>query len=125
VKRAGIVLLVWAGLLAVNTAVMPIFHPTFASVALLGGASLATAATGLALLLLSRRVRDDDPGERIAVTELSVASAWTGLGVALLALSARFGVFLAVIAGGMILFGLGGIVRELRAQARAGGEARR
>jgi hypothetical protein len=125
VKRASIVLFVWAALLAVNTAVMPIFHPTFTSIALLGGASVATAVTGFVLLLLSRRVPQDEVREPLAVTELSVASAWTGLGVALLALSARFGVFLAVVAGGMILFGLGGIVRELRAQARAGKEARR
>jgi hypothetical protein len=128
VTRAALVMLIWAGLLAINTAVMVIFNANFVSFALLGGASVATALVAALVLLGRGRAPASDPDATRAVTDLSMASAWTGIGVALLALSGRFGVFLTVIAAAMILFGLGGVARELRVErrlARAAEERRR
>jgi hypothetical protein len=119
VTKTALILLVWAGLLAVNTSVMPIFHATPVSIALLGGASVATAVTAALVFGGRRRAPESDPDAERPVTDLSVASGWTGLGIALLALSPRFGIFLALIAGGMVAFGIGGIVRELRAESHA------
>jgi hypothetical protein len=118
VRGAAIVLAVWAALLGVLTAIQVIFPTHLVSGALLGGAAAATLVVGGLVFLGRRRAPEFDPDAERPVTELSLASGFTGLGVALLALSARFGVFLTAIAGGMIALGIGGIVRELRAERR-------
>jgi hypothetical protein len=124
VKRAALVLLLWAALLAALTAAMAIFDVHLVSFALLGGASAATLATAALLFAGRRRAPDVDPDAERAVTELSLASGWTGLGVALLALSARLGLWLALVAAAMVALGLGGIVRERRAERRVIGRRR-
>jgi hypothetical protein len=112
-------MLVWAVLLAVLTCVMFVFHAHPVSFELLGGSAVATALIGLALLLgWRRRAPESDPDVERPVTDLSLASACTGIGVALLAASARLGVFVTALGGALILLGLGGIARELRVERR-------
>lgn len=118
-RHTALVMVVWACLLAINTSIMGIFGDRIDQYFLLGGASAATAFIALMLFLFGRRVPNEDPDGERPVTELSVPSMWTGLGIALLAASARLGVWLALVAGGIILTGLAGIARELRFERRA------
>jgi hypothetical protein len=112
-------MLAWSVLLAGLTCVMFVFHEHPVSFELLGGASVGTAIIGAGLLLAgSRRAPDSDPDVERPLTDLSLASACTGIGVALVAVSARLGVFLTAVGGGLILLGLGGIARELRVERR-------
>lgn len=115
---AARLLAVWAVLLAALTAVMGVFRENLVSYALLGGAAAATLAVAATLFAARRRAPEFDPDAERPVTDLSLASGWTGLGIALLALSARLGVWLALIAGAMIVSGVGGIARERRAERR-------
>lgn len=117
-SRAALVMLVWAGLLALLAAVQAIFPTHLVSVYLLGGASAATLVIAALVFAGRRRAPEFDPDAERPVTELSVASGFTGVAIALLAASARFGVFLALIAGGMVILGLAGVLRERRAQRR-------
>ena len=130
-RRASVVMLIWAGELAFTTSLMTIFGNGIQQWFQLGGASAAMAFTATLVFLFGGRAPDEDPDRERPITELSVASASTGLGVALLALSARFGVWLALVSGAIILAGLLGIARELHFERRAKrmreqrGEARR
>jgi hypothetical protein len=117
VKGGAVVLICWALLLAVNTAVMAaVFNENPTSVWLLGGAAAATALVALCLWLRRRRAAGEDPDAERRVTEVSMASALVGAALALMLLGAQFGVWLVLIGGGLLLAGLGGVARELRAE---------
>jgi drug/metabolite transporter (DMT)-like permease len=119
VKGGAVVLLFWAFLLAVNTVVMAaVFNENPTSVLLLGGAAAATALVALFLWLRRRRAAGEDPDPERPVTEVSMASALVGLALALMLLGAQFGVWLVLIGGGLLVAGLGGVTRELRAERR-------
>jgi drug/metabolite transporter (DMT)-like permease len=116
-KGGALVLIVWALLLGVNTAVMAtVFHENPTSVWLLGGAAAATAIVALLLWVRRRRAAGEDPDAERRVTEVSVASALVGTALALMLLGAQFGVWLVLIGGGLLAAGLGGVARELRAE---------
>lgn len=51
--------------------------------------------------------------------DVSPPTTFTALGFVLMALAAAFGLWLVWIGGGVVLVGLGGIAKELRAQRRA------
>jgi hypothetical protein len=57
--------------------------------------------------------------------EISPPAAWLGVSVALLALSVVLGFWLTLIAAGMCGAGIGGIVRERRAERAIGSGGRR
>ena len=118
-KGGALVLLVWSLLLAVNTAVMAaVFNENPTSVWLLGGAAAATALVALGLWLRRRRAEGEDPDVERPVTEVSMASALVGTALALMLLGAQFGLWLVLIGGGLLLAGVGGVTRELRAERR-------
>ena len=118
-RRAAVVMLIWGCELAFTTSLMAIFGNSLQQWFQLGGASLAMAFTATIVFLFGGHVPDEDPDRERPVTELSIASACTGLGVGLLVLSARFGVWLALVSGALILAGLLGIGRELHFERRA------
>jgi hypothetical protein len=84
--------------------------------ALLGGVALVMVLLGLALRLFRLGVSAPD-GER-PVPDLSPATAWLGISLVLLAAGAELGLWLVIIATGMTAVGIGGLVRELRAERR-------
>jgi hypothetical protein len=106
--------LVWAAFLAALTLTQLVFMRETYSYGLLGGAALGTLLLGLFLF-----VRRPRPGERF-VPDLSYASVALGLGAALAALGAPFGLWLALPGLGVMGLGAGGLWRERRAEQGGG-----
>ena len=118
-RTAAIVLLAWALLLAIHPPLMAaVFNENPTSVLLLAGASAGTALVALFLWLGRRRSPEEDPDLERPVTDVSQASALVGVSLALMLLGAQFGVWLVMIGAGLLVFGLGGLVRELLAERR-------
>lgn len=88
--------------------------------ALLGGAALLMLAAGFAVAVAAPA----PVGTEIA-PDASPATAWLAISLAMLALSAVLGLWLTWIAAGMCGAGIGGVLRERRAErtygAREGG----
>lgn len=109
--------LLWALLLAtlgaVAVAVFPVSDPE--TPALFGGAALLLAL--LAGYIATRRHGPPDAGDRTArvVPDSSVATVWVAISLALLALGTELGLWLVLIAAGMLLVGVGALLRESRA----------
>ena len=110
-KGPPLVLLAWALLLAVNTAVLVALGGDALPVALLGGAAAATLV--LAAIAALRR---DDHGQRWAVTEASPAAALAAIAVAGLVVGSELGRWLLLISAGALALAVGGLVREQRAR---------
>jgi hypothetical protein len=98
-----IALLVWAGLLAVNTIVLLALGGDALEVLLLAGAAAGAAALA-ALMALRRRGR--------AESDHSPATVLAALAVAGLVIGAEFGPWLVLISAGALALALGGLVRE-------------
>lgn len=112
---------VWGVFLAMLTAVGVVFFGTSVSTpALLGGAAAFAIVLALGLAVTRRSLQSDGSG---ADPEASPATVWLALSLALAAMGAALGPWLALIGGGMSVVGLAGVTRELRAQrgAEAGG----
>jgi hypothetical protein len=119
VKRAAPTLLLWATFLGALTAVAGLFFDLNGpeTAALLGGAA-GVAALGGALIAV-RRLGSIDPAAQEPLPDVSPPTVWLGIAIALLALGAALGPWLAYIGGGMALIGAAGVVRELRAEREA------
>jgi hypothetical protein len=114
-------LAIWGVFLAVLTAVGVIFFGTNESTpALLGGAAAFAIVLALGLAITRRSLQTEGGG---ADPDGSPATVWLALSLALGALGAALGPWLAFIGGGMAIVGAAGVVRELRAQHRASHEA--
>jgi hypothetical protein len=108
---------IWGVFLAVLTAVGLIFFGTSESTpALLGGAAAFMLVLGLGLAVTRRSVQVEGGGTD---PDASPATVWLALSLALAALGAALGPWLAFIGGGMAMVGVAAVVRELRAQRRA------
>jgi hypothetical protein len=106
----------WGVFLAVLTAVGVIFFGTSASTpALLGGSAAFVLVVALGLAVTRRSLQLDGGG---VDPDGSPATVWLALSLALAAMGAALGPWLAFIGGGMAIVGVGGVARELRAQRR-------
>lgn len=102
----------WAAWLSTLATVQAVWRPDrYLPWALSAGA--ATAAWLLGLYLLARRRRAE--GFRM-LPDLSFSVVLLALGVAAMLNGAAFGLWLVLLGGGLVLVGLGGVVRELRAE---------
>jgi hypothetical protein len=118
-KGAAAVLFFWALLLAIHPPLMAaVFDENPTSVLLLGGAAFGSAVVALGLWLRRHRAPEEDQDVERPVTEVSLASALVGAALALMLLGAQFGAWLVMIGGGLLLLGLSGVARELRAERR-------
>jgi hypothetical protein len=114
-------LALWGVFLSVLTGVGVVFFGTSVSTpALLGGAALFALVLALGLAVTRRSVQVEGGGTD---PEGSPATVWLALSLALMTVGATLGLWLVFIGGGMTLIGVGGVVRELRAQRAAGREA--
>lgn len=87
-----------------------------------GGAVLMWVLAGFIAL---RRLGVPRLGSPAASPSLSPPTVWLAVSLTLLAVSAELGFWLALIAGGMTLVGIGGLVREWLAQREAVRQAER
>jgi hypothetical protein len=111
VRGPPLVLVAWAGLLTVHTAVLVALGGDTLEVALRGG-----AATGVALLAgLAALLRRDAARVR-RVPDLSPPAALAGVALAGLVVGSELGTWLLLIAGGLLVLALAGLVREGRAR---------
>jgi hypothetical protein len=113
---AGKAYLLWALYLAILWGATWAFGtPDRETVILLAAASVLCALTGLFAYVRGRRgvapEGDTDPRHD---PDLSLATAWTAVSAALLLLSAAYGPWLALTAGGMLIVGIAGLIRERR-----------
>jgi hypothetical protein len=110
--RFGAVAALWGSFLALLTLLGLIaFDVDVETPALLGGAAIVAVVAGCALVLM----RPATVAVEVA-PEISPPTAWLGVSVAMLALSAVLGFWLTLIAAGMCGAGIGGIIRERRAE---------
>jgi hypothetical protein len=113
------VFLFWGALMAVIFVVGLLFYGfhDIAPKALFGGT--VAVMLGLTALLAWRRWDAADEAYLRAHPDLSPPVPFLGIACGLLAYSLEVGWWLSLIAGGMVVFGLGGLIRERRAQRRA------
>lgn len=120
--RFGLVVMLWGCFLAVLiTGGVLAFDVDVETPALLGGAAVLMLAGGFTLVIAR-----PGPVEVDVAPESSPPTAWLGVSLALLGLSAVLGLWLTLIAAGMCGAGIGGIARERRAERRlrsAGGSS--
>lgn len=110
-------LAIWGVFLGILTAVGLVFFGTSESTpALLGGAAAFVLVLALGLAITRRSVQVEGGG---ADPDGSPATVWLALSLALAALGAALGPWIAFIGGGMAIVGVVGVVRELRAQRQA------
>lgn len=117
-RRAAIVLIGWGLLLGAATAVQAPFGPRIVEYGLLGGASAACLAAGVAMLArdVLRRPPPDPPR---ALADDSFATVVLVLGAALALVGAGFGLWLILIGAAVMMVGFGGLIREARARRRS------
>jgi hypothetical protein len=117
--RPAAVFLLWGALLAVILLAGLIFFgfPDPETPALFG-ASVAVMAI-LAALIAVRRWDAIDEEYLRSHPDVSPPVAWLGVSFGLLAYSLEVGWWLSLIAAGMVVVGLAGVVRERRAERRA------
>jgi hypothetical protein len=113
VKGAAAPLLAYAGLAAVLAAVLWVWDDDPLPPALLTAAALAMGVTAGLL------ARGAAAGELRAVPDLSAATALLGFAIPTLLVGLYLGLYLVLIGGGLIVLGLGGLVREAFAVRRA------
>lgn len=120
-RRAAIVMVGWGALLGVATAVQAPFGPRIIEYGLLGGASAACLAIGVAMWLRDAVGRPPLDRPRVLADD-SFATVTLVVGLALALIGAGFGLWLVLIGAGVAALGAGGLVRERRARARAWSE---
>jgi ABC-type nickel/cobalt efflux system permease component RcnA len=121
-----LVVLVWAGINFVLWVISwAIFEPDAEAVAVYASGILIIILTAAVGFWRTRRVRV--PADRLpeATPDVSHAAALLGIAVAMGALSTEFGPWLAYGAFLALVFALGGLFRELRAQREQQHEVRR
>lgn len=116
VGRAWGAFLFWAVLLGASAALLGVvFDSSAIAVALLAAAALVTALMAvMAFFFVHTDDESGDVGER-PLPDLSYASALVGIGFSLLLLGLELGLWLVLIASGLLALGLGGMLREARA----------
>jgi hypothetical protein len=119
VGRAWGAFLLWAVLLGASAALLGgVFDSGAIAVGLLGTAAAATALLALIALVYGRTGEESgDVGAR-SLPDLSHSSALVGIGFALLLLGLELGLWLVLVASGLVALGVGGVLREARASRR-------
>lgn len=109
---------IWGVFLSALTGVGAVFFDKgVEEPALLGGAAAFILVLAFLLAITRRSVQVEGGGTD---PDGSPATVWLACSLGLTALGAALGPWLAFIGGGMTIVGIGGVVRELRAQRAAG-----
>lgn len=114
----------WGVFLAILAAITAPFGPDLFTYGMLGASALFIVATGVGLLLLSRREPESTPRRRRLLPELSYSAMLLGIALSTLALGAELGLWLVLIGAGLCVLAIGGLVREWRAESEAAEELR-
>jgi heme A synthase len=115
---SAIPLAVYALLIGIMSAVLWVWTPYTLPPALLSGGALLFAVLALVVALRGRTEEREDEIER-TVPDLSFATVGVALGIINIVVGLYLGLHLILIGAGILAFGLGGWIREARAQRRA------
>jgi hypothetical protein len=115
-REGAIVPLVWAALLAVQTAIIFAFPARLITHLLNAGMVVAMLLLGAALLGGARG--RDETGAMRSLPDGSAATVALAAGVTALVLGVELGSWLMLVGAGMVALGAGGLIRELRAEHR-------
>jgi heme A synthase len=115
---SAIPLAVYALLIGIMSAVLWVWTPYTLPPALLSGGALLFAVLALVVALRERSEQREDEIER-TVPDLSFATVGVALGIINIVVGLYLGLYLILIGAGILAFGLGGWIREARAQRRA------
>ena len=115
---SAIPLAVYALLIGITSAVLWVWTPYTLPPALLSGGALLFAVLALVVALRGRRETPADEVER-TVPDLSFATVGVALGIINIVVGLYLGLYLILIGAGILAFGIGGWIREARAQRRA------
>jgi heme A synthase len=115
---SAIPLAVYALLIGIMSAVLWVWTPYTLPPALLSGGALLFAVLALVVALRGRTEEREDEIER-TVPDLSFATVGVALGIINIVVGLYLGLYLILIGAGILAFGLGGWIREARAQRRA------
>jgi heme A synthase len=115
---SAIPLAVYALLIGIMSAVLWVWTPYTLPPALLSGGALLFAVLALVVALRERAEQREDEIER-TVPDLSFATVGVALGIINIVVGLYLGLYLILIGAGILAFGLGGWIREARAQRRA------
>jgi heme A synthase len=115
---SAIPLAVYALLIGIMSAVLWVWTPYTLAPALLSGGALLFAVLALVVALRGRTEEREDEIER-TVPDLSFATVGVALGIINIVVGLYLGLYLILIGAGILAFGLGGWIREARAQRRA------
>jgi hypothetical protein len=117
-SRAAVPLLGYAVLIGIAAAGAAVWSPDPLPAVLLGGGAAVIAL--IAAVVGLRGPDDATPGPPIlADPDLSLSVVAIAFGLCTLLVGAYLGLYLILIGGAVLLAGLGGLVRELRAERRA------
>jgi hypothetical protein len=109
----------WGAFLLALAAVALIFRPDGPTIALGFGSGAAAVAAGLTVLQSRWRPGEGRPGTVEDVPDLSVATVVAAFGAANVIIGFAIGTWLLAIAAGILVAGLAGVAREVRAERRA------
>jgi heme A synthase len=115
---SAIPLAVYALMIGIMSAVLWVWTPYTLPPALLSGGALLFAVLALVVALRGRTEEREDEIER-TVPDLSFATVGVALGIINILVGLYLGLYLILIGAGILAFGLGGWIREARAQRRA------
>ena len=108
----------YAVLIGITSVVLWVWTPYTLPPALLSGGALLFAVLALVVALRGRSEEREDDVER-TVPDLSFATVGVALGIINILVGLYLGLYLILIGAGILAFGLGGWIREARAQRRA------
>ncbi len=113
-RAAAVPLLGYAVLIGVGAAGLWVWSPDHLPAALLGGGAVLIGVIAAAVALRGGA----EPAVR-PIPDLSFAMVAVAFGLCTMLVGAYLGLYLVLIGGGVLLAGLGGVGRELRAERRA------
>jgi hypothetical protein len=122
VTSSAVPLACYALLIGIAAAVLWVWSPYALPSALLTGGAAAIAVIALAVAVRDRRVGAKAPGPGAAerpVPDYSVSILALAYALPTMLVGAYLGLYLILIGGGVLLLGLGGLIREWRAERRA------
>jgi hypothetical protein len=122
VSSSAVPLACYGLLIGIAAAVLWVWSPYALPSALLTGGAAAIAVISLAVAVRDRRAGAKAPGPGAAerpVPDYSVSILALAYALPTMLVGAYLGLYLILIGGGVLLLGLGGLIREWRAERRA------
>ena len=115
---SAVPLALYALLIGITSAVLWIWSPYTLPPALLSGGAVLMLVIAIVVAVRERREKPKDVVDR-AVPDLSFATVGVALGIINILVGLYLGLYLVLIGAGILALGLGGWIREARAERRA------